>query len=153
MWLWLWSPQRVVDDLKASLLPWAGMHSFICLFKLSAWMSIAYAYCNQPAYAVRDEWHGRCYEAISLDSPETKDLGPCQAYVVSSGHSRVIRGVELRSGLHVFGWSDASSDIFMVDGKPGRYVVQSGKLPYRLYRYGFCISSQGSGSMTCFVPY
>ena len=81
---------RVVDDLIASLLPRMSTEFLICLFKHSAWMAIAFAYFNQPAYAVRDEWHGRCYEAISLDSPETKDLGPCQAYVVSSGYSRVI---------------------------------------------------------------
>lgn len=105
------------------------------------------------AYAFRDEWDGRCYEAVNINSEEQKDLGRCQAFVVSSGYSRVIRGIELRSGLRVFGWSDAASDTFIVNGKPGRYVVQSGKLPYRLYRYGFCIGSQGSSSMTCFVPY
>lgn len=128
------------------------MRWFVCCVRRFVWVSFALILFNQSAQAVRDQWFGRCYEATSLNSPEQRDLGPCQAFIVSSGYSRVIRGVELRGKRRVFGWSDADSDIFTVDGKPGKYEVERGRLPYRLYRYKFCIGDQISRHLTCFVP-
>lgn len=128
------------------------MRWVVCCIRRFVWVSFVLILFNQSAHAVRDQWLGRCYEAASLNSPEQKDLGPCLAFVVSSGYSRVIRGVELRSGLLVFGWSDADSDDFIVDGMPGRYEVESGVLPYRLYRYRFCIGSEKMTLMICFAP-
>ena len=106
------------------------------------------------AYAVVDQWEGVCYEVIHVAGRRIRGLGACTAYDGVSGTSRVIRGILLKSGDALHGWSDADSSRVQVNEEPGIFETDRSTQypPFSIRWDRFCMGTKTGKSLTCFEP-